>query len=121
MSMAEYVLGLAILPPDEQAAQRALARWNSRAKPIGALGLFEDMVVKIAALTGDEHVDISKRCAVVLCADNGVTKLLLDVRESNSGAVRFYEELGFTRDGRRKNYYSNPTEHAILMSMELGQ
>ena len=70
--MAEYVSGLAILPPDEQAAQRALARWNSRAKPIGALGLFEDMVVKIAALTGDEHVDISKRCAVVLCADNGV-------------------------------------------------
>ena len=57
----------------------------------------------------------------MLCADNGVTKLLLDVRESNSGAVRFYEELGFTRDGRRKNYYSNPTEHAILMSMELGQ
>ena len=55
----------------------------------------------------------------LICADNGVNKLLLDVRESNDSARAFYERQGFVRDGIRKNYYANPTEHAILMSLEL--
>ena len=65
-------LELHIEPADEAAAQRARETWNAVAKPIGSLGLLEDMVVKIAALTGSEQVDISKRCAAILCADNGV-------------------------------------------------
>lgn len=56
-----------------------------------------------------------------LCEDNGVNKLLLDVRESNEGACRFYEKQGFVRDGVRKNYYSDPAEDGILMSRELGK
>lgn len=55
----------------------------------------------------------------LICADNGVNKLLLDVRESNDSARAFYERQGFVQDGIRKNYYANPTEHAILMSLEL--
>ena len=65
-------LGIHIEPGDEAAAQRAQEKWNAVAKPIGSLGLLEDMIVKIAALTGSEQVDISKRCAAILCADNGV-------------------------------------------------
>ncbi|MCI9074578.1 MAG: ribosomal protein S18-alanine N-acetyltransferase [Dorea sp.] len=56
-----------------------------------------------------------------LCEDNGVNKLLLDVRESNAAACRFYEKQGFVRDGVRKNYYSDPVEDGILMSCELGR
>lgn len=56
-----------------------------------------------------------------LCEDNGVNKLLLDVRESNETARRFYERQGFVRDGIRKNYYSDPVEDGILMSCELGK
>lgn len=56
-----------------------------------------------------------------LCEDNGVNKLLLDVRESNETACRFYERQGFVRDGIRKNYYSDPVEDGILMSCELGK
>lgn len=55
-----------------------------------------------------------------LCEENGVNKLLLDVRESNVSACRFYEDQGFVRDGVRKNYYSDPVEDGILMSCELG-
>lgn len=55
----------------------------------------------------------------LICADNGVNKLLLDVRESNDSARAFYERQGFVQDGIRKNYYANPTEHAVLMSLEL--
>ena len=54
-----------------------------------------------------------------ICADNGVNKLLLDVRESNESAKAFYKKKGFVLDGVRKNYYINPTENAILMSLEL--
>lgn len=55
----------------------------------------------------------------ILCKDNGVSKLLLDVRESNAAAYSFYEKQGFTRDGFRRNYYSDPVENAVLMSREI--
>lgn len=60
--------------PDTGAAARAVARWNSIAKPVGSLGLLEDAVVKIAALTGSENVRLVKRTVVVMCADNGVVE-----------------------------------------------
>jgi ribosomal-protein-alanine N-acetyltransferase len=39
----------------------------------------------------------------------------LEVRESNQPAIRLYESLGFERAGRRENYYTGPTEAAIVM------
>ena len=56
-----------------------------------------------------------------LCEDKGISKILLDVRESNQTAYSFYEDYGFVQDGIRKNYYTNPTEDAILMSREIGR
>lgn len=50
----------------------AKQRWNSIAKPINSLGKLEDAVVKLAGIFGDDKVDISKKCTVVMCADNGV-------------------------------------------------
>jgi len=52
--------------------EEARARWDSLAKPLGSLGLLEDAVVQIAALTGSAEVDLSRRTLLVLCADNGV-------------------------------------------------
>ena len=43
-----------ITPPDRDAARRARAHWDSRAKPLGSLGLLEDALVRIAAITGSE-------------------------------------------------------------------
>ncbi|MBR2735405.1 MAG: ribosomal protein S18-alanine N-acetyltransferase, partial [Clostridia bacterium] len=45
--------------------------------------------------------------------------LTLEVRESNTGAIKFYEKLGFTNVGIRKNFYSNPTENAVIMTLYL--
>ena len=53
------------------------------------------------------------------CAERNVRRLLLDVRESNEGARTFYTRYGFGMDGIRKNFYDNPKEHAVLMSMIL--
>lgn len=40
----------------------------------------------------------------------------LEVRESNTGGIAFYERHGFTRVGVRKSYYQDPLESAVTMS-----
>jgi [ribosomal protein S18]-alanine N-acetyltransferase len=42
----------------------------------------------------------------------------LEVRESNSAARKLYSLLGFVEVGRRKQYYRNPTETAIVMQVK---
>lgn len=44
-----------------------------------------------------------------------VARLQLEVRASNVAALRLYEALGFTEEGRRPAYYRN--EDAVLMSV----
>lgn len=45
----------------------------------------------------------------------GVSRVFLEVRESNSGAITFYEKLGFQAVGERRGYYRDPQESAIVM------
>lgn len=45
----------------------------------------------------------------------GAKRIFLEVRESNSAAIRLYKKLGFTNIGKRKDYYTNPREDAIVM------
>lgn len=52
----------------------------------------------------------------VICWENQIQIIMLDVRVSNDDARTFYEKHGFTQDGIRENYYKNPIEDAILMS-----
>lgn len=56
-----------------------------------------------------------------ISTDRGISRWMLDVREHNQPAVAFYHAYGFAEDGIRKNFYTNPTENAILMSLELGR
>ena len=44
--------------------------------------------------------------------------LTLEVRASNVPAISLYEKLGFTEIGRRKNYYRNPREDALILRKE---
>lgn len=45
--------------------------------------------------------------------------MFLEVRESNVPAISLYESFGFATVGRRPNYYTMPTEAAVLMSAEI--
>lgn len=49
----------------------------------------------------------------------GHSKLMLEVRSQNIGAVSLYKSCGFIFDGVRKNYYQNPHDDAILMSLNI--
>ena len=43
--------------------------------------------------------------------------LTLEVRASNAAAIALYQKHGFEQVGRRKNYYEDPKEDAILMTL----
>ena len=44
--------------------------------------------------------------------------LTLEVRASNETAISVYRKLDFQEVGRRKNYYRNPREDALIMRKE---
>jgi ribosomal-protein-alanine N-acetyltransferase len=46
--------------------------------------------------------------------------VFLEVRESNASARTFYEKAGFEQSGRRKSYYTDPLEDAVLYRQTLG-
>ena len=47
--------------------------------------------------------------------------LTLEVRPSNQAAIDLYFKHGFAQVGRRKDYYENPREDAIIMTLEFGE
>jgi [ribosomal protein S18]-alanine N-acetyltransferase len=54
-----------------------------------------------------------------LAFSRGICRIWLEVRVSGSTARRLYEKFGFVESGRRTNYYTNPPEDAIVMSLGL--
>jgi ribosomal-protein-alanine N-acetyltransferase len=48
-------------------------------------------------------------------AARGIKRVFLEVRESNVGAIAFYQRLGFRRAGRREGYYRAPAEAALIL------
>lgn len=43
--------------------------------------------------------------------------LSLEVRESNTAAINLYKKMNFKVLGKRKSFYSNPTEDALIMTL----
>lgn len=54
--------------------------------------------------------------ALAEAARRGARTVYLEVRESNTAARRLYERAGFDTAGVRPDYYTQPTEDAILMT-----
>ncbi len=47
-----------------------------------------------------------------------LANITLEVRASNTPAIKLYDKLGFAEVGRRKNFYTRPTEDAIIMELK---
>ena len=48
----------------------------------------------------------------------GLVQVFLEVRRSNTAAIRLYEAFGFQVDGIRARYYRDTGEDALLMRLE---
>lgn len=53
------------------------------------------------------------------CKAQGAEGMELEVRAGSAGAIGLYAGLGFVETGRRRGYYREPVEDALLMQMEL--
>lgn len=74
------------------------------------------------------NVAVSKNCrrsgigqalvekAILEAKENNCSFISLEVRKSNSAAIALYEKNGFSTVGERKNFYSDPTENALIMT-----
>lgn len=51
---------------------------------------------------------------------HGGGRALLEVRASNAGAIALYESLGFEEIGRRRRYYADNGEDAVVMGCSMG-
>ena len=60
-------------------------------------------------------------CEAVIawCRRQGARAVELEVRAGSVGAIALYGRLGFVSVGKRKGYYWEPVEDALLMKLEL--
>lgn len=90
----------------------------------GVLGVIldEGCLEKLAVRPECQRQGIAQRIleSFVHYGEANLAYITLEVRASNTPAISLYEKLGFQPVGRRKNYYSEVHEDAILMSLEFG-
>ena len=49
----------------------------------------------------------------------GVHEFFLEVREGNMAAIRLYQRFGFEKIGKRKKYYTETNEDALVMCLSV--
>lgn len=70
--MELYELISQIKPGDKKAYEACIYHFDHIAKPVGSLGKLETLLATVAGASGTPKIDISKKCVLVFCADNGV-------------------------------------------------
>ena len=82
--------------------------------------LDEGYIDNVAVLPEYRRQGVADRLLDVFCrfGQAHLAFLTLEVRPSNAAAVALYEKHGFAEAGRRKNYYTDPAEDALLLTKE---
>ena len=89
------------------------------------LAVEEAHLLNISVAAAHQHQGLGQLLlnqATALARSNEMRTMLLEVRESNTHAIKVYKRYGFSEIGRRKNYYpaeNNTREGAIVMSLAL--
>ena len=80
--------------------------------------LDEGYIDNVAVRPACRRQGIAGRLLDVFCrfGQENLVFLTLEVRESNEAAIALYEKHGFVQAGRRKDYYQNPKEDALLLT-----
>ena len=100
--------------------------WSENILKDGLTGRFDTYLVRekdgeiqrIAVLPSWRRHGIAKslmEAMIQVSKEKGAVQMSLEVRESNTGARKLYENYGFIQEAVRKNYYENPVENACIM------
>jgi [ribosomal protein S18]-alanine N-acetyltransferase len=87
---------------------------------LSALGGEAD-VINLAVDTVHRRRGVGRRLldtAVAHCRARRIPLVWLRVRAGNRGARRFYRACGFEAAGRFRDYYDDPPEDAVLMTLD---
>ena len=91
-------------------------------KIIGYAGMWlivdEAHVTNVAVLSeyrGKKLGDKLMSALMEYAKNHGALRMTLEVRESNAVAQGLYTKLGFITQGRRRNYYTDTREDALVM------
>jgi ribosomal-protein-alanine N-acetyltransferase len=88
------------------------------ARPLGAEWELENLVVASAARRRGLATRLLHELFAVLRREGGAA-LFLEVRESNRAARALYEKCRFVAVNRRKQYYVEPVEDAVMYRLML--
>ena len=66
---------------------------------------------------GSALLEMAARTAI----KNKLVLLTLEVRSSNTAAQGLYKSFGFVDVGKRRGYYREPVEDAVIMTLMLGE
>ena len=58
---------------------------------------------------------------IALLKKNNIDELFLEVREGNAHAINLYKKHGFKVIGKRRKYYSETNEDALIMQLSIKQ
>ncbi len=86
----------------------------------GSIGELENIAV--AVQHRGQGVGRALCCAVLdWCRQSGAVAVEIEVRAANRVAIAMYESLGWKQTGLRRDYYHDPVEDAIQMTLVWGQ
>jgi ribosomal-protein-alanine N-acetyltransferase len=89
---------------------------------VATLAAPEAEVETIAVAISSQRCGVGRRLIEALesaLRKGGASEVNLEVRASNVAALAFYRTLGFRESGRRRGYYTEPIEDAVLMRKEV--
>jgi ribosomal-protein-alanine N-acetyltransferase len=79
---------------------------------------FEGQITNIAVAPDKRRCGYGRAIVDALIRDaeaRNLEQIALEVRASNEAAIALYKSLGFFEAGRRKHFYKNPAEDALVM------
>jgi ribosomal-protein-alanine N-acetyltransferase len=84
---------------------------------VGRIVAGEAEVLNVAVLKSHRQIGLAKALVTTLLSEferESVTRVFLEVRESNYAASELYRRMGFSAVGRRPGYYQDPSEAALI-------
>lgn len=102
---------------DTETSHFLVADMDGRAVGYMGLQIFagEGYVTNVAVLPEYRGRGIAK-ALIAEQMKNDMEFITLEVRESNTPAIHLYKKSGFEKVGVRPDFYSDPTENAVIMT-----